>query len=192
VLARLTKVKGVDYLIAAAGQAAKKLGPLTVTIAGDGPERQRLETLAAEAGVSARFTGWVDARDKMELIRQSDLLAVPSLWPEPFGLVGIEAGQLGIPAVGYDVGGIPDWLIPGSSGELAPADPPTMEGLAGAIIRALADPAHYTGLCRGAWDVAGRYTLDAHLAKLEPILSGEKPVPTSIDALASSIGSKGV
>jgi glycosyltransferase involved in cell wall biosynthesis len=103
-------------------------------------------------------------------MRQADLLAVPSVWPEPFGLVGIEAGSIGLPAVAYAVGGIPDWLLPGQSGEVAAADPPTVDGLADAIVRALADPGHYANLCRGAWEVAQRFTLDTHIAKLVPIL----------------------
>jgi len=189
VLARLTNVKGVDYLIAAAGLAAKKLGRITLTIAGDGPEQQRLESLAAKLAVPATFVGWVDPQAKMDLIQHSDLLAVPSLWPEPFGLVGIEVGRMGVPAVAYDVGGISDWLIPGSSGELAPGDPPSVEGLADAIIRALSDPGHYSGLCRGAWETAGRFSLEAHLAKLEPILAGEKPLAHAIDAVPSGIPS---
>ena len=44
---------------------------------------------------------------------------MPSVWPEPFGLVGIEAGCVGLPAAGFGVGGIPDWLRPGETGELA-------------------------------------------------------------------------
>ena len=108
-------------------------------------------------------------------MRRADLLAVPSLWPEPFGQVGVEGGRLGVPAVGYAVGGIPDWLIPGRSGELAPGDPPTVQGLAEAIVRVLADPSHYSSLCRGAWELASRFTLDAHLAELELILGAEDP-----------------
>ena len=82
-----------------------------------------------------------------------------------------------MPAVGYAVGGIPDWLIPGRSGELAPGDPPTVQGLAEAIVRVLADPSHYSSLCRGAWEVASRFTLNAHLKELEPILSADVSEP---------------
>jgi glycosyltransferase involved in cell wall biosynthesis len=75
-----------------------------------------------------------------------------------------------VPAVAYDVGGIADWLIPGYSGELAPGNPPTVEGLAAAICRALSDPSHYADLSRGAREVAGRFTLAAHLSQLENTL----------------------
>jgi glycosyltransferase involved in cell wall biosynthesis len=116
------------------------------------------------------FTGYVGGRKKADLIEQADLLVVPSLWPEPFGLVGIEAGSQGLPAVAFDVGGISDWLIPGYSGELAPGNPPTAGGLADAIARALSDPSHYADLSRGAREVAGRFTLAEHVSKLESTL----------------------
>ena len=176
-IARLTKLKGGDSLIHAVRKASEKLGPLELTVAGDGPELENLRNLARETGVLADFTGWVGREQKIELIRRADLVAVPSLWPEPFGLTGIEAGSWGVPAVGFDVGGIGDWLIPGYSGELAQPDRPMVDGLAEAIIRALASPEHYAKLCRGAWEVASRFTLDAHLALLESILGAEEFSP---------------
>ena len=175
---RLTDLKGADHLMKAIPQAAEKIGrPLTVTIAGDGPERTKLRSLAHRLGIEAEFAGWVQAEQKADLMRQSDLLAVPSLWPEPFALVGIEAGCLGLPAVAYSVGGIPEWLIPGRSGELAPGDPPTVEGLAKAIFRALADREHHAKLCQGAWEIAMQHTLDGHLENLEAILEAAKQTP---------------
>ncbi len=169
---RLTDVKGVDFLIRALPRAEKKLGrKLTLTIAGDGSELSKLQQLTAREGIAATFTGWVDNARRRELMRGADLLVVPSLWPEPFGLVGIEAGNLGLPAAGFAAGGIPDWLIAGRTGELAPADPPTVEGLADAIARSLANPDHYASLCQGAFEFSRQFTLEKHTAELEAILS---------------------
>jgi glycosyltransferase involved in cell wall biosynthesis len=103
-------------------------------------------------------------------MRAADLLAVPSVWPEPFGLVGIEAGCVGLPAVAYEVGGVRDWLRPGVSGELAPGEPPTADGLAAAIVRALGDPARLNRLRVGAWEVACTFGPQRHLHALECIL----------------------
>jgi glycosyltransferase involved in cell wall biosynthesis len=126
--------------------------------------------------VDVDFVGWVDSEQRAKLMLQADLLAAPSLWPEPFGLVGIEAGSIGLPAVGYAVGGIPDWLVPGESGELAPGDPPTVAGLSKAIVRALVDADYYNKLCLGAWKRAKRSTVEDHLTELEPILAGSAPL----------------
>jgi glycosyltransferase involved in cell wall biosynthesis len=177
-MGRLTRSKGGHYLIPAIARASRKLGrSLVLTVAGDGPERGRLEDDARKFQVTAEFVGWIDARRKEEVLGATDLLAVPSLWPEPFGLVGIEAGAWGVPAVGYAVGGIPDWLIPGETGELAPGDPPAVDGLADAIARALENPEHHARLRRGARQLALRFTLEAHLTKLELALTRERTSP---------------
>ncbi len=168
---RLTDLKGVDYLIRAVPAAERRLDrKLKLTIAGEGPERPRLERLARQLALAVDFTGWLESQEKIETIARADLLAVPSLWPEPFGLVGIEAGSLSVPAVGYASGGITDWLIPGETGELASGHLPTVEGLASAIVDALADPEHYSRLCRGAWEFSHQFTMEKHLSKLEPLL----------------------
>src|SRR5262249_13522358 len=99
-----------------------------------------------------------------------DLLVVPSVWPEPFGLVGIEAGCVGLPAVGFAVGGIPDWLLPGVSGESAPGEKPDAGQLADALVRALVDDEHLQRLRVGAWETARRFTREAHRDRLTPIL----------------------
>jgi len=168
---RLVDLKGAHYLLRALAVAREKLGKeLTLTIAGSGPEEMSLRTLAGRLNLSVRFAGWLDVQDRLKEMRLADLLIVPSLWPEPFALVGIEAGCVGLPAVGYANGGIPDWLAPGESGELASANPPRVEGLAAAMVRALADPEHYRRLCQGAWNRARRLTAASHLDRLLPIL----------------------
>lgn len=177
-MGRLNKSKGGHYLIPAMARASRKLGQsLLLTVAGDGQERRALEHDARKHQVAAEFVGWIDARRKAELLAETDLLAVSSLWPEPFGLVGIEAGAMGVPSVGYAVGGIPDWLIPGETGELAPGDPPTVDGLADAIVRALASPEHHALLRQGARRRALRFTLEAHLATLELALAPHRTSP---------------
>ena len=171
---RLYGVKGVRFLIEAIPKAARKLArPLSLVVAGDGPEREKLQDLARRLQVDVEFPGWIDAAERLNLMRSADLLVVPSLWPEPFGLVGVEAGCVGLPSVAYATGGIPDWLHAGESGELASADPPTVDGLADAMVRALADAEHYQKLCLGAWRIALQFTMERHLAQLEAILAKE-------------------
>jgi glycosyltransferase involved in cell wall biosynthesis len=168
---RLTKLKGGRALIEATPIAARALGrPLRLVLAGEGAERPYLDELARGLGVPIEFTGWVDAAQRSVLMKNADVLAMPSLWPEPFGLVGVEAGFAGLPSVAYAIGGIPDWLEPGVSGELAPGDHPTVAGFADALVRALRDPEHLMRLRLGAWESAHRHTMEAHIAALEPVL----------------------
>jgi glycosyltransferase involved in cell wall biosynthesis len=165
---RLTQLKGGHLLVPAVRLASDRLGmPLRIVIAGHGPEKQRLEALARRLGVDMQMVGWVGAVERTTLMRQADMLAVPSTWPEPFGIVGIEAGCVGLPSVGFAVGGIPEWLRSGISGELAPADPPTARGLAAALERALARVEHYHRLREGAWRTAQGYTAHAHIQLLD-------------------------
>ena len=171
-MGRITAVKGGAVLIPAlrsAGQALNRV--LHLTVGGDGPEVDALRELARREGVDAEFLGWLGTGELGALYRSAELLAVPSLWPEPFGLVGIEAGSVGLPAVAFAVGGIPDWLIPGVSGECATGKRLTVAALSGAIVRALRDPDHYAALRRGAWQTACRFTLDGHLNVLARVLN---------------------
>jgi glycosyltransferase involved in cell wall biosynthesis len=167
----MTVVKGGEQAIAALPRAARSLDrPLRLVLAGDGPALHTWQQRARRIGATVEFPGRLSGTELDALRRQADLLLVPSLWPEPFGLVGIEAGCVGLPAAGFASGGIPDWLVPGETGESAPADPPTPGGLAAAIVRALRDPAHHQRLREGAWRMAWRYTLESHLDQLGPIL----------------------
>jgi glycosyltransferase involved in cell wall biosynthesis len=169
-LGRMTPLKGPAVLIDAASHASARLGRrVSVVFGGEGPERNRLTALAASRGVDARFPGWVDPAGRDRLLRQAALLAVPSQWPEPFGLVGLEAGVFGTPAVAFDAGGIAEWLTDGENGRLiAPAL--GAEGLGDAIAGVLGNPGLRRGLAAGARAAAARFSLEAHLRALTIVL----------------------
>jgi glycosyltransferase involved in cell wall biosynthesis len=96
---------------------------------------------------------------------------VPSLWPEPFALIGLEAAALGIPSVAFDVGGIRQWLDSGRSGQLV--DPASgSQGLGAAMAALLADPALVSRLGAQARAIASRMSRAAHVDGLEAVLSG--------------------
>jgi glycosyltransferase involved in cell wall biosynthesis len=173
---RMEPFKGGAHLLRAAARVAARLDrPVAVTLAGDGPTRTAWQALArrltrGQPRLRTDFPGWVTAARRAELFARGTLLVVPSLWPEPFGLVGLEAAAAGLPAVAFAVGGIPDWLSDGVNGHLAPGDPPTVGGLADAIIRAVRDPNDYERLQRGALSAARRLDPGAHARALLDLL----------------------
>jgi glycosyltransferase involved in cell wall biosynthesis len=93
------------------------------------------------------------------------------VWPEPFGLVGLEAGALGVPAIANDVGGIREWLRDGENG-IAVRSPATPASFGDALAAVLGDQDRLAMLGRGAREVAKAMTLDAHVDRLEAIFHG--------------------
>jgi glycosyltransferase involved in cell wall biosynthesis len=144
--------------------------PVTLIMAGDGPERPRLEALARERGVDARFPGWVSGERRTSLFRASSLVVVPSLWPEPFGLVGLEAAVHGVPAVAFDAGGIGEWLRDGVNGALV-RERGDAGALGAAIARLLGDTRQLARCGAGAVAVARELSIDAHVSTVERVLA---------------------
>jgi glycosyltransferase involved in cell wall biosynthesis len=159
---RIVRPKGVGVLIEAAREVDGEF-----VVCGDGRELGAMRSLAAELGVQERvhFRGWLDAEQLAEELASASIVVVPSLWPEPFGLVGIEALAAGRPAVASSTGGIPDWLEHGVSGLcVAPGD-------AGALARALNelldDPPRRQAMgLAGKRSVAERFSAETHLDAL--------------------------
>jgi glycosyltransferase involved in cell wall biosynthesis len=167
--ARLTLPdKGVDYLLTALGSIER---PFRAVIAGTGPAEEWLRQKAIEEGLAERvhFTGWMSSEAIESLYERANVVVCPSVWDEPFGLVGIESMSHGKPVVAFDVGGIPEWLADGESGLLIPRK--DVHGMARAIERLLDDDE----LARGLGDhgrelVALRFPSDAHVKRLESLL----------------------
>jgi glycosyltransferase involved in cell wall biosynthesis len=171
-LGRMTTVKGGDVLIRAVAEAGRRLDrSIPLTMAGDGPQRAAWEALAARLGVDATFTGWVDDDGRAELFRAASLLAVPSVWPEPFGLVGLEAGVFGVPSVAFDVGGIGDWLTREFNGWLVPAHPPSAGKFGDALVHAARNPDLLERMRVNARAMAERMSLARHVEALERVLA---------------------
>jgi glycosyltransferase involved in cell wall biosynthesis len=142
--ARLTEVKGVEYLIRSAALISEKKPDALVLIAGDGPDRESLEALARQmAPDTVRFLGRRD--DIPDLLAAADIVAMPSL-AEGHPLTLVESMAARKPVVASRVGGLADAVIEEETGLLVrPADP---EALALAILRLIDSPdlAHKLGL----------------------------------------------
>ena len=186
-LGRLTDLKGPDLVIHAAAHAGRRLGrTLSVVFAGEGPMRERLRDLAVTHGVDARFPGWVAPEGRDRLLLDAAVLAVPSRWPEPFGLVGLEAAVFGTPAVAFDTGGIREWLRDGVNGCLV--DPAAgSQGMGDAIASLLEQTALHARMSAGARETAAAFTLDAYVKALTPLLLRAAAVlPGDVTSVAST------
>ena len=173
---RMDPLKGGEELLRAAAVAHQRLeSPLRVTLAGDGSERSRWELVARDLGtrhegLSIHFTGWLGPAGVARLLATADVLAMPSLWPEPFGLIGQEANRQGVPVVAYATGGIPEWLVDGVNGCSAPGNPPTVEGLADALVRCLSDRDRHRAMRRAAVVAGHSRPDDQHIAAVLDVL----------------------
>lgn len=120
-LGRLHESKGVHHLVEA---WARMPTACTLSIVGAGRESYvaRLYRLASTAAPPRLFTieSWAGNRQHVcDLLDKASVLVIPSLWAEPFGIVGLEAMARGRPIIGSRVGGIPEWLD-GDSGVIVP------------------------------------------------------------------------
>ena len=159
---RVVRPKGVGVLIRAARDVDAEF-----VLCGDGRELDQMRALAERLGLEDRvsFTGWLDADGLAQQLADASVVTMPSLWPEPFGLVGIEAFAAGRPAVASATGGIGDWLTHGTSGlAVRPGD---AADLARALNELLADPErqHTMGLA-GKATVAARFSPEHHVTAL--------------------------
>lgn len=116
---RMTHDKGTLALVEALGRLRDERW--TATLAGDGPARPEVAARVAALGLSerVRLPGTLGADALAGELRRCDVLVLPSLAPESFGLIGVEAMAFGRPVVAFDAGGIADWLVHGETGLLA-------------------------------------------------------------------------
>jgi glycosyltransferase involved in cell wall biosynthesis len=109
---RLVADKGCDLLLEALAHCARRGQRFEADIYGDGPERSRLQTLARTLGLTDQvaFHGAVQGEALPEVYRRSLALVVPSRWPEPLGIVALEAMACGRAVIGSAAGGLGEVL----------------------------------------------------------------------------------
>ncbi|GAA3270364.1 glycosyltransferase family 4 protein [Paenarthrobacter aurescens] len=128
-LGRLSHDKGVDLLLQATADLVREIDGVTLTIVGEGSERESLEALALECGLgnAVRFVGSQGPEEANRILNRNSIVVIPSRMPEPFGTVALEAAAAGCVAVYANHGGLPD-----AAGEQAigftPLDPTSLSG----------------------------------------------------------------
>jgi glycogen(starch) synthase len=154
---RLVSDKGVDCLIRALACLKERRITPKLSIIGDGQERTRLEELCSDLDLcdQIHFFGSKSQSEIGAMLQRHQILVVPSLWAEPFGIVALEGLACGCVVIGSDQGGLPEAI--GSCGLTFP----------NGDVAALAEKIEMALVKR---DVASRLLdgVELHLAKHRP------------------------
>jgi len=138
-IGRMRSDKGFDLAIRMFARLRERGVAAKLVLAGDGPEKSRLEALARELGLAGHidFPGWIAPDGVVSMINTSTVVVMPSRWPEPFGLVALQAAQMGRPVVACRVGGLPEVVEHQETGLLVAAD--DEQAMADAVVGLLSD-----------------------------------------------------
>jgi glycosyltransferase involved in cell wall biosynthesis/uncharacterized membrane protein YbhN (UPF0104 family) len=177
VVKSLERRYGIDDVLRAMPAVLDDDADARLVIAGDGRLRDRLESLGRELGVgdSVRFLGAVPHDAVPALMQTIDVLVNPTIVPESFGVVILEAEASGVPVVATDVGGIREVCVPGVTALLVAPHAP--DRLAEAIDELGAHPDRRREMgTAGRELVAERFVWEDSVATMLGLL-GEVPPP---------------
>jgi colanic acid/amylovoran biosynthesis glycosyltransferase len=141
-VARLDACKGHRFAIAAVKKAVDQGLDVRYTLAGEGPERQKIEEQVARLGLQDRvkLLGTRGESEVLDLLRNSDAFVLSSVGMGEAGPISLmEAMSCGLPAVCSIIGATPQMLTDGVEGMLVPQEDEAK--LADAFIRLARDPA---------------------------------------------------
>jgi N-acetyl-alpha-D-glucosaminyl L-malate synthase BshA len=157
-------LKRVEDVIRIFREARRRLPgiPLRLRLAGDGPDRARVEALVGELNLGAEVEFLGEQVDLPAVLRDSDVFLLPSE-TESFGLAALEAMACGVPVVASRVAGIPEVVTDGETGLLAPVG--DVAAMAAGVARLARDRATRTQFSRAA-----RARVEAHFQP-EPAVS---------------------
>lgn len=111
-LGRLVEEKGVSVLLRTL-ELLEKDCAVEIHFAGKGPLEEMLAA-SREKGLPIHLHGFLSQDDVHALLMRCDVLVAPSVWPEPFGRVVLDAYVHAMPVVVSDAGGLPEVLAPGA------------------------------------------------------------------------------
>lgn len=135
-ITRLSREKNVALLLRAFALVAKEIPEATLSVYGDGPERDDLVRQAERLGIGAKTTFFGHVPEAGTRCGDFSVLAVPSS-RESFGLAALEAMACGTPVVATKVGGLPELILDGETGMLVP--PEDERAMADALLKTLRD-----------------------------------------------------
>jgi len=165
---RLEPQKNVVRLLKAFQMASPTHPRLRLLIAGDGPLRNELETLARDLGIGdqTRFLGY--RKDLPGIMKSVDFLVLPSLW-EGMSNVLLEAMLLGLPVAASRIPSITEFMEEGREGLLF--DPENVQDIAETIAKAVSTPDLLNECASRARSRANQYDVDSMVAQYERLYS---------------------
>jgi len=107
-IGRLELEKGIEFFLESTSNMSNDIIGQIVVVGTGSIEKELVEKYK---GNHVDFRGKLDFESTQEVMSQLDIIVVPSLWPEPFGRVVIEAYRQGTPVIGTNKGGIPEIII---------------------------------------------------------------------------------
>lgn len=118
---RLHPSKGVHVLIKSLSNILKNQHNVVLDIIGDGLFKNELLNLILLENIPPQkiiLHGWLSHKDTTQKIKDAYVIVFPSIYPEAFGIVGIEAMMRSKPVIAFDAGGVSEWLENGVTGFL--------------------------------------------------------------------------
>lgn len=161
---QLFKRKGVQILINAFKKIKHK--NIKLHIVGKGPDIEEFKKLAG-SDPRITFHGFVPEEKLLELYKKANLLVVPSIWYETFGLIILESFKCGTPVIGSKIGSIPELIKGGYNGFLFEAG--NMDELKEILENLIENPSELRRLEEGAIESVKKYDMEGHIRKLEKI-----------------------
>lgn len=154
-VARLSAEKDFPTLLRAVPNVLKQVPEFRLKIVGGGPERERLDALIRELGLSEQVQLLGERTDVPQLLTEAGFFVSSSL-TEGISLTLLEAMAVGLPVVATAVGGNPEIVVPGETGELVPAGDSL--SLAAAIVTMCRNPSQWSTMgARGRARVAEHF-----------------------------------
>jgi glycosyltransferase involved in cell wall biosynthesis len=163
--------KGVDLLLRAFARLSLEFPSARLRLAGQGPERLKLESLGNSLGIGSRidFVGWKSPADLEPLWAEAWASLAPSLWAEPQGLVALEAIIRRVPVIASSSGGLAEMIEHGHNGLLFPnGDENALLGNLREIASGTVFPEHWLTE-EVAADAAKRFSVKGHIDRLRQI-----------------------
>ncbi|RMG22256.1 MAG: glycosyltransferase family 1 protein [Bacteroidetes bacterium] len=167
---RLISHKGVHVMLEALMPLLKQRPEVQLHIVGEGPLEAWLRQYIHQNGLQQQVMlhGWMQQQQLQQRLQQTHILLFPSLYPEAFGIAGIEAMAHGRPVVAFDVGGVSTWLKTGKTGFLVPAG--NKQAFRKRVQQLLDQPGRYQQFARQARELMlQEFVPERHTSRLQHI-----------------------